>query len=53
MPQISIVSPVYRAEKIIPELVARIKASVEKITNDFEIILIEDNGPDDSWKVIE
>lgn len=53
MPHISIVSPVYRAEKIIPELVSRIKESVEKITTDFEIILVEDNGPDNSWQVIE
>lgn len=53
MPHISIVSPVYRAEKIIPELVSRIKESIEKITTDFEIILVEDNGPDDSWQVIE
>jgi dolichol-phosphate mannosyltransferase len=49
----SIVSPVYRAEKILPELVRRIKTSVEPITQNFEIILIEDCGPDDSWGVIQ
>lgn len=53
MAHISIVSPVYRAEKIIPLLVERIEASVSKITSDYEIILIEDSGPDDSWSVIE
>ncbi|SMG23619.1 dolichol-phosphate mannosyltransferase [Marivirga sericea] len=53
MPKISVVSPVYRAEKIIPELISRIKESVENITMDYEIILVEDNGPDDSWQVIE
>ena len=53
MSRISIVSPVYRAEKILPELVSRIKESVEKITFDFEIILVEDHGLDDSWQVIE
>jgi dolichol-phosphate mannosyltransferase len=50
---ISIVSPVYKAEKIIPELVRRIKESVSKITPHFEIILVEDCGPDNSWQVIK
>lgn len=53
MPHISVVSPVYRAEHILPELISRIEASLKKITSDFEIILVEDCGPDDSWKVIE
>ncbi|MDU1889950.1 MAG: glycosyltransferase family 2 protein [Dysgonomonas sp.] len=51
--KISIVSPVYRAERIIPTLVERIEKSVSKITSDYEIILVEDCGPDNSWAVIE
>ncbi len=51
--KLSIVSPVYRAEKIIPELVSRISNSVSKITDNFEIILVEDCGPDNSWSAIE
>lgn len=50
---ISVVSPVYKAEKIIPELVKRIEKAVLKITPDYEIILVEDGGPDASWDVIE
>ena len=50
---ISIVSPVYKAEKILPELVDRIKRSLEKITNSYEIILVEDCGHDNSWGKIE
>jgi dolichol-phosphate mannosyltransferase len=50
---ISIVSPVYQAEKIIPLLVERIENTVGKITADYEIILVEDGGPDNSWSVIE
>jgi glycosyltransferase involved in cell wall biosynthesis len=50
---ISIVSPVYKAEKIVSELVSRIISSVEKITSDFEIILVEDGSPDGSWGEIE
>lgn len=53
MPFISVVSPVYSAEKILPELVRRISESVSKITEDFEIILVEDHGPDNSWGVIQ
>ncbi|MGB3592367.1 MAG: glycosyltransferase [Nonlabens sp.] len=53
MAYLSIVSPVYRAEKVLPELIARIEQSAARITNDFEIILVEDCGPDRSWSVIE
>jgi len=52
-PHISVVSPVYMAEEIVPELVSRIKKSVTKITDNFEIILVEDGGTDKSWEVIE
>lgn len=51
--KISIVSPVYKASKIIPTLVKRIEDSVSKITSDYEIILVEDCGPDNSWEIIE
>ncbi|HUN02305.1 MAG TPA: glycosyltransferase family 2 protein [Niabella sp.] len=47
--RLSIISPVYKAEKIVEELVSRISKSVEKITTDYEIILVEDGSPDDSW----
>lgn len=50
---LSIVSPVYKAEQIIPLLVERIENTVDKITADYEIILVEDGGPDRSWSVIE
>ena len=53
MTKISIVSPVYRAKKIIPLLVNRIENSVSKITSDYEIILVEDGCPDNSWQIIE
>ncbi len=53
MPHLSIVSPVYNAEKIIPALVERIESSIQKITVDYEIILVEDCGPDNSWEIIE
>ena len=51
--KISIVSPVYKAEKIIPFLIDRIEKTVSIITDDFEIILVEDGSPDKSWVEIE
>ena len=50
---LSIISPVYKAEKIVDELVLRIKSEAEKITTDYEIILVEDGGGDNSWLKIE
>ncbi len=52
-PHISIVSPVYRGEKMVHELVERIVKSVSAITDDFEIILVNDASPDASWLVIQ
>ena len=51
-PYISIVSPVYHGEKMLEELVRRNVESVSTITNDYEIILVNDNSPDDSWDEI-
>lgn len=50
---ISIVSPVYQGEKMVRELVRRVSDSVSAITNSFEIILVNDGSPDDSWREIE
>lgn len=47
--KLSIVSPVYRAEKIVEELVTQIKTAISTITDDFEIILVNDYSPDNSW----
>lgn len=51
--KLSIVSPVYRAEKMVHMLVERVVKSVGVITADFEIILVNDASPDASWSVIE
>jgi polyisoprenyl-phosphate glycosyltransferase len=50
---ISVVSPVYRAESIVSELVKQVKEQLLPITEDFEIILINDASPDNSWVEIE
>jgi dolichol-phosphate mannosyltransferase len=52
-PHLSIVSPVYQAEACLPELYRRLVAVAERITPDFELVLVEDCGPDGSWRVLE
>src|SRR5688572_13305772 len=52
-PHISVVIPVYRAEALLRELVGQLEKELTKISRDFEIVLVEDNGPDNSWKVIK
>ena len=50
---ISIGSPVYRAEKILPILVSEINLVMERIGEDYEIILVDDRSPDNSWEVMK
>lgn len=52
MAHISIVTPVYRAEACIEELYRRLRAALEPITHDFEIVMVEDCGGDRSWELI-
>ncbi len=52
IPLISVVSPVYGAEKIIDKLVEINIAELSKITDNFEIVLVDDRGPGNSWAKI-
>jgi dolichol-phosphate mannosyltransferase len=52
-PLISVVSPIYKGEKMMDELVSRIESSVESFTEDYEIILVNDCSPDDAWNKIK
>ena len=52
-PHISIVSPEYKGATMVSELVRRIRESVSPITEDFEIILVNDASPDNTWSEIE
>lgn len=52
MPEISIVSPVYGARKLLAPLIAEIKAAMEPHDLDYEIILVDDACPQNSWEEI-
>lgn len=49
---LSIISPVYQAEKVLPELISRIKSAVSGLTAKIEIILVDDYSSDNSWSEI-
>ncbi len=53
MPHLSVVTPVYRAEGCLEELYRRLVAVLSGITQDFEIIMVEDCGGDRSWEIIQ
>ncbi|MBD1837174.1 glycosyltransferase family 2 protein [Coleofasciculus sp. FACHB-501] len=53
MAHISVVIPVYKAEDCLYELYNRLMISLESISEDFEIVLVEDCGGDHSWDIIE
>lgn len=51
---LSIVVPVYRSAVILPKLVEQIHAEMVKegLSDDFELLLVSDASPDNSWQVI-
>lgn len=49
---LSVVTPVYKADGIINTLVNLVTAECSLITDGFEIILVNDGSPDNSWAVI-
>lgn len=51
--RISVVSPIYKGEKMLHHLVERCEAAIETITSDYELILVNDCSPDDSWNVLK
>ena len=53
MRKLSVVVPVYRSQATLPELHRRLLAALEPVAPAFEIILVEDCGGDDSWRVIQ
>ena len=49
---LTVVSPVYYGETMVHELVSRLKKSLALITEDYNIILVNDYSPDNSWSMI-
>jgi len=50
---ISIVIPVYGCSQNLEKLYNRLEQTLSSITNSFEIIMVNDASPDDTWKTIK
>lgn len=54
MKKVSFVIPCYRSEKTLNGVISEIKETMEKLNRYvYEIILVNDSSPDDTWKTIE
>ena len=53
MPSLSIVIPVYRSEESLPLLLDALAEELPRLSPSYEVILVEDDGGDGSWAVIE
>ena len=51
--ELSVVVPVYNSQATIPLLLERLTQALGRLTPHYEIILVEDGGPDGSWQAIE
>lgn len=51
-PDISVVIPVYGSATILPTLVEKLEESLTALTDKFEVVLVYDCSPDNSWQVI-
>jgi undecaprenyl-phosphate 4-deoxy-4-formamido-L-arabinose transferase len=52
-PALSIVIPVYRSAVILPALIERLAGVLPKRYSSYEVILVDDASPDDTWQSIE
>ena len=50
---LSVVIPVYRSADTLRELVERLQAVLDEARVDYELLLVEDGSPDNSWVVLE
>ena len=52
MKKLSIVIPVFNEGSLIIELIKRVKINAEQITQDYEIVLVDDGSNDTTWQMI-
>ena len=53
MTHISIVIPLYKCSSALPELFKRLKATLQGISDDYEIILVNDASPENDWEIVK
>ncbi len=52
-PEYSVLIAVYNSEKTLEELLRRIQAAFLTVSDDYEVILVDDGSRDRSWQVLE
>lgn len=52
-PHISVVTPVYGCSACLNQLYARLTATLSTLTSEYEVIMVNDGSPDDSWQRIK
>jgi len=50
--ELSIVIPVYNSARTLVRLVARLRAVLDSIGKRYELVMVDDGSPDDSWRVL-
>src|SRR5690242_12019864 len=50
---VSVVIPAYRSRDSLPILIERLEAVLSRFGQDFEIIVVDDGSPDDTWEVLK
>ena len=50
---LTVIVPVYNSAKTLPNLIRQLKPVLEQAAHCFELILIDDDSHDESWRVIE
>ena len=50
--ELAVVVPVYMGKAMLRELCERLVGTLEKITDRFSVILVDDSSPDNSWSLI-
>ena len=52
MPHISVVIPLYKCSHAINELSRRLINTLSSISEDFEIIFVNDASPENDWEIV-
>lgn len=53
MTTLSVVIPVYRSAGSLPELLTELARVLPTVADGYEVILVDDASPDDSWQVVQ
>ena len=51
-PKIAVIVPVYNSIETLPNLIVRLESTLSEITEGYQIILVDDRGPQPVWPVI-